>query len=35
MKRERASRWVVVVGLLFCAGVSPLLVFVKQEPHWR
>lgn len=27
MKRERA-----VVGLLFCAGVYPLLVFVKQEP---
>ena len=33
MKRERALKVVlVVVGLLFVAGVYPLILFVKQEP---
>jgi hypothetical protein len=33
MKRERARKVVlVVVGLLFCAGVYPLTVFLSQEP---
>jgi hypothetical protein len=33
MKRERALKIVlVVVGLLFCAGVYPLLVFTRQDP---
>jgi drug/metabolite transporter superfamily protein YnfA len=33
MKRERALKVVlVVVGLLFVAGVYPLMLFVKQEP---
>jgi hypothetical protein len=33
VKRERALKIVlVVVGLLFCAGVYPLVLFVKQEP---
>jgi hypothetical protein len=33
MRRERALKVVlVVVGLLFVAGVYPLMMFVKQEP---
>jgi drug/metabolite transporter superfamily protein YnfA len=33
MKRERALKVVlVVVGLLFCAGVYPLILMVKQDP---
>jgi len=33
MKRERALKVVLVlVGLLFCAGVYPLAVFFRQEP---
>lgn len=33
MLRERALRVVlVVVGLIFCASVYPLAVFLKQEP---
>ncbi|MGA9507946.1 MAG: DUF6632 domain-containing protein [Candidatus Sulfotelmatobacter sp.] len=33
MRRERALKVVLVLlGLLFCAGVYPLAVFVKQEP---
>ncbi len=33
MNRERAMKVVlVVVGLLFCAGVYPLTMFVRQEP---
>jgi len=33
MNRERALKIVlVVVGLLFCAGVYPLMVFVRQDP---
>ena len=33
MKRERALKSVlVVVGLLFCAGVYPLVLMAKQDP---
>src|ERR1700756_2963439 len=33
MNRERALKVVlVVVGLLFCAGVYPLILMVKQDP---
>src|SRR5213593_1895542 len=33
MRRERAMKVVlVVVGLLFVAGVYPLMMFVRQEP---
>ena len=33
MKRERALKVVLVlVGLLFCAGVYPLILMVKQDP---
>jgi uncharacterized membrane protein len=33
MKRERALKVVlVVVGLLFCAGVYPLILMMKQDP---
>jgi len=33
MNRERALRIVlVVVGLLFCAGVYPLVLMAKEEP---
>lgn len=33
MRRERALKIVLVlVGLLFCAGVYPLLVFMRQTP---
>ncbi len=33
MNRERALKIVLVfVGLLFCAGVYPLLMMVKQDP---
>ncbi len=33
MRRERALKVVlVVVGLLFVAGVYPLVLFVKQDP---
>jgi uncharacterized protein DUF6632 len=33
MRRERALKVVlVVVGLLFCAGVYPLTMMVKQDP---
>src|SRR5215469_4441330 len=33
MRHERALKVVlVVVGLLFCAGVYPLLLMVKQDP---
>jgi drug/metabolite transporter superfamily protein YnfA len=33
MGRERALKVVlVVVGLLFCAGVYPLILMVKQDP---
>jgi FtsH-binding integral membrane protein len=33
MRRERALKVVLVLlGLLFCAGVYPLTVFVKQDP---
>jgi tryptophan-rich sensory protein len=33
MKRERALKMVlVVVGLLFCAGVYPLVLMAKQDP---
>ena len=33
MNRERALKIVlVVVGLLFCAGVYPLILMVKQDP---
>jgi len=33
MKRERALRvLLVVVGLLFCAGVYPLILMVKKDP---
>jgi len=33
MRRERALKVVLVlVGLLFSAGVYPLMVFVRQEP---
>jgi hypothetical protein len=33
MNRERALKVVlVVVGLLFCAGIYPLILMVKQDP---
>ena len=33
MRRERALKVVlVVVGLLFCAGVYPLILMMKQDP---
>lgn len=33
MKRERALKFVLVlVGLLFCAGIYPLIVMIRQEP---
>jgi hypothetical protein len=33
MRRERALKVVLVLlGLLFSAGVYPLMVFVKQDP---
>ncbi len=33
MKRERALKVVLlVVGLLFCAGVYPLILMMKQDP---
>src|SRR6516225_6270690 len=33
MKRERALKLVLVVlGLLFCAGVYPLVLMAKEEP---
>jgi len=33
MRRERALKVVlVVVGLLFCAGVYPLILMAKQDP---
>ena len=33
MKREQALKGVlVVVGLLFCAGVYPLILMMKQDP---
>jgi hypothetical protein len=33
MRRERALKIVlVVVGLLFCAGVYPLILMAKQDP---
>ena len=33
MKRERALKIVlVIVGLLFCAGVYPLIMMAKQDP---
>jgi len=33
MRRDRALKVVlVVVGLLFCAGVYPLILMVKQDP---
>ena len=33
MKRERALKIVLVVlGLLFCAGIYPLMLMVKQDP---
>lgn len=33
MRRERALKIVLVlVGLLFCAGVYPLILMVKQDP---
>ena len=33
MRRDRALKVVlVVVGLLFCAGVYPLIMMVKQDP---
>jgi tryptophan-rich sensory protein len=32
MRRERALKILVVVGLLFIAMVYPLVLFVKQEP---
>jgi hypothetical protein len=33
MHRERALKVVLVVlGLLFCAGIYPLMLMVKQEP---
>ena len=33
MRRERALKIVLaLVGLLFSAGVYPLMVFVRQEP---
>ena len=33
MSRERALKVVLVlVGLIFCAGVYPLIVFTRQEP---
>jgi hypothetical protein len=33
MRRERALKVVLVlVGLLFCAGIYPLTVFFRQEP---
>jgi hypothetical protein len=33
MRRERALKVVLVlVGLLFCAGVYPLILMVKQDP---
>jgi hypothetical protein len=32
MKRERALKVVLVVGLLSCAGVYPLILMVKQDP---
>src|ERR1700756_1832515 len=33
MRRERALKVVLVfVGLLFCAGIYPLLVFTKRDP---
>ena len=33
MKRERALKIVlVVVGVLFCAGLYPLVLMVKQDP---
>ena len=36
MRRERALKVVlVVVGLLFCAGVYPLRMMVKQDPRRR
>ena len=36
MRRERASKIVlVVVGLLFCAGVYPLILMAKQALRWR
>ena len=36
MHRERALKVVLVLlGLLFSAGVYPLMVFVKQDRRWR
>ena len=36
MRRERALKVVLVLlGLLFSAGVYPLIVFVKQRPRAR
>ena len=33
MRRERALKVVLVlVGLLFCAGIYPLILMAKQEP---
>jgi len=33
MRRERALKvLLVLLGLLFCAGVYPLMVFVRQDP---
>jgi hypothetical protein len=33
MKRERVLKVVlVIVGLLFCAGIYPLMLMVKQDP---
>jgi hypothetical protein len=36
MRQERALKVVlVVVGLLFCAGVYPLILMMKQDPRSR
>jgi hypothetical protein len=36
MKRERLLKVVLVaVGLLFCAGVYPLVLMAKQDPALR
>ena len=36
MRRERALKVVLVLlGLLFCASVYPLMVFVRQDPASR
>ncbi len=32
MRRERALKVVLVVGLLFSAAVYPLMLFIKQDP---